>query len=128
MIVARLFLAIAAILGGLSVAGGAFATHSLKNTLTEKALATLETGVRYQMYHGLALLAIALLLLTTEIAPGLLTIAGWAYLVGIFFFSGSLYVLSLGGPKWMGAVAPLGGLGFLVGWSCLAIAALMYKA
>ncbi|MEO0988550.1 MAG: DUF423 domain-containing protein [Cyanobacteria bacterium J06639_14] len=128
MTFAKFFLAIAAILGGLSVAGGAFATHSLKNMLTEKALATFETGIRYQMYHALALLLIALLLLTTEVSPVFLISAGWAYIAGIVLFSGSLYILSLAGVKWMGALAPLGGLGFLVGWSCLAIAALTLKA
>ncbi|MEM6590863.1 MAG: DUF423 domain-containing protein [Cyanobacteria bacterium P01_H01_bin.119] len=124
---AKLFLAIAAILGGLSVAGGAFATHSLKNSLSEKALATFETGIRYQMYHALALLIIALLLLTSSTAPQLLTASGWAFVAGVVFFSGSLYVLSLANIKWMGAVAPLGGLGFLTGWGLLAIAAVWIK-
>ncbi|HEY9761579.1 MAG TPA: DUF423 domain-containing protein [Trichocoleus sp.] len=127
MVLFRVFLAIAAILGGLGVAGGAFASHALKEHLSERMLAIFETGIRYQMYHALALFGVALLLSRTEAGAGWLVGAGWAFVVGVVLFSGSLYTLSLSGVKWLGAVAPLGGAAFIVGWGCLAIAALTLK-
>ncbi|HEY9725563.1 MAG TPA: DUF423 domain-containing protein [Chroococcales cyanobacterium] len=123
----RIFMAIASILAGLAVAGGAFASHALKEKLTERALEIFETGTRYQMYHSLALLLVAVLLSRAEASQTLLISSGSAFLVGIALFSGSLYALSLSGIKWLGAIAPLGGAAFLVGWSCLAIAAFSYK-
>ena len=123
----RFFLSIAAILAGLSVAGGAFASHALKERLSEKALAIFETGSKYQMYHALALLAIGLLLSRSEVAPTLLNTAGFAFIAGVVLFSGSLYALSLSGIKWLGAITPLGGVAFLVGWGCLALAAWSFK-
>ncbi|HEY9607606.1 MAG TPA: DUF423 domain-containing protein [Allocoleopsis sp.] len=123
----RIFMAIASILAGLAVAGGAFASHALREKLTERALEIFETGTRYQMYHSLALLLVAVLLSRAEASQTLLISSGSAFLVGIALFSGSLYALSLSGIKWLGAIAPLGGAAFLVGWSCLAIAALSYK-
>ncbi|MDJ0689657.1 MAG: DUF423 domain-containing protein [Xenococcaceae cyanobacterium MO_188.B32] len=124
---ARLFLSIAAILAGLSVAGGAFASHALKEKLSERALEIFETGSKYQMYHALALLAIGLLLSRSEIASTLLNTAGFAFIAGVVLFSGSLYALSLTGIKWLGAITPLGGVAFLVGWGCLAVAAWSFK-
>lgn len=118
----KFFLSIAAILAGLSVASGAFASHALKNRLSEGALAIFETGSKYQMYHALALLVVGLLLSRSE-ASTLLNISGLAFLAGIVLFSGSLYALSLSGIKWLGAITPLGGVAFLVGWGCLAISA-----
>ena len=123
----RLFLAIAAILAGLSVAAGAFASHALKEKLSERFLEIFETGARYQMYHALALLLVAVLLSRAEVAQVLLTVAGWSFIAGIAIFSGSLYLLSLTGIKWLGAITPLGGVAFLVGWGCLAIAAFSFK-
>ncbi|HEY9673588.1 MAG TPA: DUF423 domain-containing protein [Waterburya sp.] len=123
----RIFIAIAAILGGLSVAGGAFASHALKEKLAERALEIFETGARYQMYHALALLMVALLLSRAEASHTSLMAAGWAFIVGIALFSGSLYALSLSGIKWLGAITPLGGVAFMVGWGCLAIAAWGFK-
>ena len=123
----KFFLSIAAILAGLSVAGGAFASHALKDKLSERALAIFETGSKYQMYHALALLMIGLLLSRSEVASTLLNTAGLAFLAGIVLFSGSLYALSLSGVKWLGAITPLGGVAFLVGWGCLAIAAWSLK-
>ncbi|MDJ0636599.1 MAG: DUF423 domain-containing protein [Xenococcaceae cyanobacterium MO_188.B29] len=123
----RFFLSIAAILAGLSVASGAFASHALKERLSERALAIFETGSKYQMYHALALLAIGVLLSRSEVASTLLNTAGFAFIAGVVLFSGSLYALSLSGIKWLGAVAPLGGVAFLVGWGCLAVAAWSFK-
>ncbi|MBT9314309.1 DUF423 domain-containing protein [Leptothoe spongobia] len=120
---ARLCLAIASILGGLSVAGGAFGAHALKEQLTEKALATFELGTRYQMYHSLALLLVGLLWLQLP-NNSWLGSASWAFIVGIVIFSGSLYGLSLSGIKILGAITPLGGLALIIGWGLLATAAL----
>ena len=123
----RAFLAIASLLGVLSVAGGAFASHALKPKLTERALEIFENGVRYQMYHALGLLIVALLLTQAEAGKSWLIAAGGMFIVGVALFSGSLYSLSLSGIKWLGAITPLGGLAFLAGWGCLAIAAFNFK-
>lgn len=123
----RIFLCLAAIFGGLSVAAGAFASHALKEKLSERAMEIFETGARYQMYHALALLMVALLLSRAEAAQTTLIAAGVAFIVGVMIFSGSLYTLSLTNIKWLGAITPLGGAAFLVGWSCLAVAAWSFK-
>jgi uncharacterized membrane protein YgdD (TMEM256/DUF423 family) len=114
-------------LAGLSVAGGAFAAHALKEKLSERAIEIFETGARYQMYHSLALLVVALLLSRAEASQSLLIAAGSAFIIGIAIFSGSLYALSFSGIKWLGAITPLGGVAFMIGWGCLAIAAWGYK-
>ncbi len=121
-IVTRIFLTIASVLGGISVILGAFASHALKDRLSEGALAIWETGTKYQMYHALALILIALLISRFPNSTPL-TVAGFAFIAGIMIFSGSLYALSLSGIKWLGAITPLGGLAFIIGWICLAIAA-----
>ncbi len=117
---ARLFLAIASILGALGVAGGAFAAHALKGKLTETALGSFETGIRYQMYHAIALLLVAILIAQYPEIKGL-AIVGWCFVAGIVLFSGSLYGLSLMGIKALGPVTPLGGVAFIAGWIVLAI-------
>ncbi|MBE9138313.1 DUF423 domain-containing protein [Nodosilinea sp. LEGE 07088] len=121
----RLFIAIAALLGGTAVAAGAFATHALKPQLSERLLAVFETGARYQMYHALALLLVALVRSQALGAPGLLTSAGWAFVAGTAIFSGSLYALALTGQNLLGAVAPVGGGALMVGWGCLAVAGVL---
>ena len=123
----RVFLLVAAISGGLSVAAGAFASHALKEQLSERSLSIFETGARYQMYHAITLLLVALLLSREEFPPATLIAAGWAFIAGIAIFSGSLYGLSLTGIKVLGAITPLGGAAFIAGWGCLAIAALNSK-
>lgn len=123
----RVFLVIAALLGGLSVASGAFASHALREHLAERALATFETAARYQMYHALALLFVGLLLSRATVGQGWLIAAGWAFVAGVLIFSGSLYALSLSGVKVLGAVAPIGGVALLVGWGCLTAAALNWQ-
>ena len=120
----RIFLAIAAALGGTSVILGAFASHALKDKLSERALEIWETGTKYQMYHALALILVVLLLTRIGDSSTPLIIAGYAFIAGIVLFSGSLYALSLSGIKILGAVTPLGGVAFITGWICLAIAAL----
>ncbi|MEB3290905.1 MAG: DUF423 domain-containing protein [Leptolyngbya sp.] len=119
----RLFFALAALLGGTAVAAGAFATHALRSDLSPRLLEVFETGVRYQMYHAFALLAVALALHTALGQALWLTVGGWALVVGTVIFSGSLYTLSLSGVGILGAVAPLGGLALMVGWGCLVVAA-----
>ncbi len=117
---ARLFFAIASILGALSVAGGAFGAHALKGQLTETALGSFETGIRYQMYHALALLLVALLIKQSPHVSWL-TAAGGCFIAGTVLFSGSLYGLSLAGIKALGPVTPLGGVALIAGWICLVI-------
>ena len=123
----KIFMVIAAILGGLSVAAGAFASHALREKLSERALQIFETGARYQMYHAIALLLVALLLIRSETYQPTLLVAGWAFIIGVFIFSGSLYALSLTDLKVLGAITPLGGVAFIAGWVSLAIAAWSYK-
>ena len=123
----RIFLAIASILGGLSIIAGAFASHALREKLSERALEIFETAARYQMYHALALLLVALLISQTEFSHSSLVIAGWAFIIGVTIFSGSLYALSLTDIKVLGAITPLGGLAFIIGWGALAYAPLNFK-
>ena len=119
---ARLFLIIAAISGLMAVVLGAFAAHGLKQTLTSQALQTFQVGVQYQMYHALALLGVGLLMQAKPALSGLKA-SGIAYILGTLLFSGSLYALALGAPRWLGPVTPLGGLSFMLGWLLLAVAA-----
>jgi len=116
---ARLFFAIAALFAALSVAGGAFGAHALKGKLTDSALASFETGIRYQMFHALALLIVAVLIAQYPDAKNLVA-TGWCFIAGIVLFSGSLYGLTLGGIKAFGPVTPLGGAAFIIGWVLLA--------
>ncbi len=114
----RVFFSIGSVLAFLGVALGAFAAHGLKARLAPELLATFETGVRYQLIHALALLAVAL---AHSQWPGrLLTVGGWLFVAGTLLFSGSLYVLSLTGVRALGAVTPFGGVAILAGWLCLA--------
>ncbi|GAB4541526.1 MAG: DUF423 domain-containing protein [Anaerolineae bacterium] len=117
----RIFLLLGALSGLIAVAAGAFGAHILRDRLTADLLATFETGVRYQMYHALALLAAAWAL--KRWSGLLVSLAGWLFVAGTLVFSGSLYALSLGGIRWLGAITPLGGVAFLGGWLCLALAA-----
>lgn len=117
---ARPFLALGALSGFLAVAAGAFGAHALRARLAPELLAIFETGARYQMYHALALLAVAWL---ASAAPSRwVDAAGWLFVLGTLLFSGSLYLLALTGQHWLGAVTPLGGVAFLAGWLSLAIA------
>ncbi|GAX36591.1 DUF423 domain-containing protein [Nodularia sp. NIES-3585] len=120
---AQIFVSIAAVLGGLSVAAGAFAAHALKEKISERSLEIFDTGARYQMYHALALLLVALLISRATSPQPMLIATGWLFIIGIAIFSGSLYALSLTGVKYLGAITPLGGVAFLVGWGTLAFAA-----
>ncbi len=111
-----------ALFAGIGVALGAFAAHGLRSRLPADALSVFETAVRYQMYHALALLAVAFAI-TRWPGAALPAAAGWLFVAGIVIFSGSLYLLALTGAGWWGAITPLGGLAFIAGWICLLIAA-----
>jgi uncharacterized membrane protein YgdD (TMEM256/DUF423 family) len=124
----QIFLSIGAILGGLSVAGGAFASHALREKISDRSLEIFETAARYQMYHALALLLVALLLsIYQQSPPPTLLVSGWLFIIGIALFSGSLYALSLTNVKILGAIAPLGGAALIAGWGALAFAAWSLK-
>jgi len=116
----RNFLLIGAVLNFLGVAAGAFGAHALRSRLTADMLSVFETGVRYQMYHGFAILLVALLIGHAGSAR-LLVISGWSFVAGVVLFSGSLYALTLTDVRVLGAITPLGGLLFLLGWGCLAL-------
>ena len=114
---------VGAVMAGLGVALGAFGAHALKDRLTPDLLQIYETAVQYQFYHAFALVLLGLFALVRPETAGV-TAAAWCFALGIVFFSGSLYVLTLTGTKWLGAITPLGGLAFIVGWGLFAWAAL----
>lgn len=116
---AKLFITLAALSGMLAVACGAFGAHALKARLDDYAMGVFETAVQYHFYHSLALLAVGVIALGQP-QTALLRSSGWLFLIGIVVFSGSLYLLSLSGVRWLGAITPLGGLAFIGGWACLA--------
>jgi uncharacterized membrane protein YgdD (TMEM256/DUF423 family) len=116
----RTFVLIGALAGVAGVGLGAFGAHGLRGRLSPEMIAVFETGVRYHMYHALALVATAALL--GRLDGRLINAAGWLFTAGIVLFSGSLYVVALTGISVFGAITPLGGLAFLAGWACLAIA------
>ena len=119
----NLLIIFAAVFGFLGVALGAFGAHGLQHMVEAKQLAVWHTGVQYQMYHSLALLAVALLT-TNYLNQTLAHWAGWAFVIGILLFSGSLYAIVLLGVKNLGVITPIGGLFFLAGWALLLIAAI----
>jgi uncharacterized membrane protein YgdD (TMEM256/DUF423 family) len=112
----RWFVGIGSVSALLAVAAGAFGAHALRQRLSVEMLDTFEVGARYHMYHSLAIIAVAW---ASTRWPGAAT-AGWLFVAGIGVFSGSLYLLGLTGQRWLGAVTPLGGLAFLLGWLALA--------
>lgn len=115
----RIFGSLACVLAFLAVAAGAFGAHALRSRLPDDLIGAFETGVRYQMYHALALIGVAWVM--SQWPGPLANLAGWLFVAGIVLFSGSLYVLSLSGIRWLGAITPLGGLAFLAGWLLLAV-------
>jgi uncharacterized membrane protein YgdD (TMEM256/DUF423 family) len=118
----RTFLLVGAVGAFLAVTLGAFGAHGLRGRLSPEMLAVFETGVRYHMYHALALILVALVM--GRMSGWLIQTAGWCFVAGIVLFSGSLYALALSGVTILGAVTPIGGLAFLLGWACLAFAAI----
>ena len=117
----RTFLLVGALAGFLAVTFGAFGAHALRERLSPEMLAVFETGVRYHMYHALALLLVSAMM--PRLGGWLVVSSGWLFTAGIVLFSGSLYLLALTGVTMLGAITPIGGLAFLAGWACLAIAA-----
>ena len=114
----QLFAILGALSGFIGVAAGAFGAHGLRQRLSPEMLGVFETAARYQMYHALALIAVAWA--ATRWPGGGIQLSGWSFVAGTLLFSGSLYVLSLTGIRWLGAITPLGGAGFLLGWLSLA--------
>ena len=114
----RKVFAAGAILAGLGVALGAFGAHGLKAVVSPEMLAVFETGVRYQMYHGLGLLALAWAI--GRWPERRLAAAAWPLLAGTVVFSGSLYILVLTGVRWFGAITPIGGVALIAGWGLVA--------
>lgn len=118
---AKLFITLASLSGMLAVAFGAFGAHALRGRLDEHMMSVFQTAVQYHFYHSMALLAVGVIALSQP-HTALLRSSGYLFLVGIVVFSGSLYLLSMGGLRWLGAITPLGGLAFIAGWGCLAAA------
>jgi uncharacterized membrane protein YgdD (TMEM256/DUF423 family) len=119
----RTFFIIGTILAGIAVTAGAFGAHGLKKMVTPELLDTWDKAVRYQMYHALGLLILSWAVTQWSEQIKLLAVGGWLFLAGTILFSGSLYVLVLSGIRWLGAITPLGGVAFVVGWVCLMMAA-----
>ncbi len=115
----RTFLRLGALSAGIAVTAGAFGAHALRARLAPDLLQVFETAARYQMYHALALLAVAWAAGRTEAAGP--RRAGWLFVLGTILFSGSLYLLALTGVRWLGAITPLGGVAWIVGWTILAL-------
>jgi uncharacterized membrane protein YgdD (TMEM256/DUF423 family) len=118
---AKLFLFTGSIVMALSVMIGAFGAHGLEPRLTERMMKNYQTGVQYHMIHGIGLLVVGLVALRLT-SSGMLNGAGWSFVIGIILFSGSLYVMALTGITKLGAITPIGGLAFIVGWVLLATA------
>jgi uncharacterized membrane protein YgdD (TMEM256/DUF423 family) len=122
------FLTTATILAALAVALGAFGAHGLKQLVTPDKIEVFKTGVQYQFYHAIA---IALTVIISQYMDDKwLRHSAWLFLMGIVFFSGSLYILTyfaaanIEGVKWVGAITPLGGVCFLLGWGFLTMVTL----
>jgi uncharacterized membrane protein YgdD (TMEM256/DUF423 family) len=113
----RVFFLLGSVSAALGVTLGAFAAHGLRGRLDTDMLNVFETGVRYQMYHALALLAVGWA--STRWPGSATSAAGWCFVAGTMVFSGSLYALSLTGQRWLGAITPFGGLAFIAGWVLL---------
>jgi uncharacterized membrane protein YgdD (TMEM256/DUF423 family) len=136
MLNARLYLIIAACSGLLSVVLGAFGAHGLKKIVSSEMLGAYQTGVQYQFIHTLALIGLAILLLTLKASPAVvrtLKLSANLMLVGIILFSGSLYTMTFmsvagGFLTWLGPITPIGGLAFIMAWILLAVAAFKLPA
>ena len=125
MSTSRALILAGAIFGLLGVVLGAVGVHALRDALDAKALGTFQTGVRFQMYHALALLAVGLL--ADRWKTGLVKLSGILFTVGIILFSGSLYILAVTGIGVFGAVAPLGGMSLIAAWALLVIGAIRQR-
>ncbi|MFT4976610.1 MAG: uncharacterized membrane protein YgdD (TMEM256/DUF423 family) [Myxococcota bacterium] len=117
------WMAVAALIGFLSVAGGAFGAHALEAMIPPERMDTFEIGTRYAQVHAVALLCVAVMLRDQPTATTL-KLACAAFTVGVVFFTGSLWLLTVSGVTWLGAITPLGGLAFLTGWASLGVHAM----
>lgn len=124
---AKGWIVVAALSGAISVAIGAFAAHGLdlSTEAGRKAREWLQTGSQYQIIHALAIVAVVVLARNAMLNGRVAIVAQCLFFVGSVLFPGALYALALGGPRWLGAVAPIGGTAFILGWVSLALAALM---
>jgi uncharacterized membrane protein YgdD (TMEM256/DUF423 family) len=122
---AKLFVLIGALAGAAGVALGAFGAHALEARVAPDMLAVWQTAVQYHFWHALGLLAVGIVALHLPVSAPLKW-AGWLMVAGLVLFSGSLYVLTLGGARWLGAVTPFGGASFIAGWLALAYAMLRH--
>lgn len=114
----RLFAIVGSFFAMTGIALGAFGAHFLKERLSSEKLSVLEIGIRYQIYHALALFVVAWAISRW---PSQSTISvGWLFIMGVLLFSGSLYLIVLTGQRWLGAVTPIGGLAMILGWAILA--------
>jgi uncharacterized membrane protein YgdD (TMEM256/DUF423 family) len=122
----RGWIVVAALSGAISVIAGAFGAHGFDASAAAgaKARELLQTGSHYEIAHALAMLAVVALARRARLKEGLAMAAQVLFLAGSILFPGALYALALGGPRWFGAVAPIGGLAFILGWLALALAAL----
>ena len=125
MSTSRVLIMAGGILGLLGVVAGAMGVHALRDTLDARALSTFETGVRFQMYHALALLAVGLL--AGQWKTGIVKFSGVLFAAGVVLFSGSLYILAITGIGVFGAIAPLGGLSLMAAWTTLIVAAVRQR-
>ena len=114
------FIVLGGVLAALAVASGAFGAHALAARLTPERLATWETAARYHMYHALALVLLGIV--AARWPSPLLGVAGWLFVFGIAVFGGTVYALALGGPRWLGAITPIGGASLIAAWLLFAAA------
>ncbi|MCJ8007864.1 DUF423 domain-containing protein [Lederbergia wuyishanensis] len=121
----KIFIIIGAINAFLAVGLGAFGAHGLEGKLEPKYLEVWKTGVTYQMFHALGLIAVGIIGRNIPVSS-LLSWSGWTMLIGIILFSGSLYILSTSGIKVLGAITPFGGIAFLISWVLLIVFAVKH--
>ncbi|HEX2165726.1 MAG TPA: DUF423 domain-containing protein [Longimicrobiales bacterium] len=114
------FVVAGALLAAAAVAAGAFGAHALADRLTPERLATWETAARYHLIHAVALVLLGAI--AARWPTPLLAVSGALFLFGILVFGGTVYALALGGPRWLGAITPLGGLALIAGWVVMAVA------
>lgn len=119
----RIFFSIGSLCAGIAVAAGAYAAHAGETTLTAEQLLWINKAARYQMYHGLALIMVSLAMVNWPEKARLFSASGWLFLLGIVFFSCSLYWMAFGGAN-TGYIVPAGGISFLAGWLLMAVAPL----
>lgn len=114
------FVVAGALLAAAAVAAGAFGAHALADRLSPERLATWETAARYHLYHSLALILLGAI--SARWPAPLLSVSGWLFVFGTTVFGGTVYALALGGPRWLGAITPIGGVALIAGWVVMALA------